>query len=312
MNTKLKVLVSLVLSATATAGGSKPADPKPPQNVVLQAKPYRYVRLARVTVPSFYLPNGQRADLNSDLSAIIDTAINTSRYVRTTNGNSTKDFVPNELILTGGITSFELDVLQLNLKVGWNQNGAIIIAPGVPGAQGELEFKLSNFSMDFKICEAKAPNVCTTYVASSTNAGLANIGFKVKVNIDQVTSSLELLYKMKIAETVRKATQIVLKQMEDRSDFDLLPWEAKVSGVDLGTNTIVFDAGQSAGILKDQVYSVYNRCDSPDCFKKWQADIKVKRVGAVTSDAAPLSDQDQIKNVYKGDSVFVKILMGPQ
>lgn len=306
---QVKIFFSLLLCSNAMAMGSKPQDPAPPPaNAVMQAKPFRYVDLAKVTVPSFYLPNGVRADLNADLATIIDTQVNQSRYFRTQNAHGS-GASHSRLIMTGGITSFELDVLQLNLKIGWNQSGAIVINPGVPGAEGELDFRLSNFSMDFKVYDAQTGQ---SYVASYTDASLSNLKFTIKANVSDITTTLQLITKMKIADTVRKATNDAVKRLENSSNFDLIPWEAHVTGIDLTAGTLNIDAGQSAGVLKNQAYSIYTDCNTHNtnpCYERLLADIKISNNGPTSSTGVPLSAQDSLQSIYVGDKAYVKALV---
>jgi hypothetical protein len=303
--------MALLMSTTSALGmGPKPQDPNTPApNAGVQAIPFRYVQLAKVTVPNFYLPNGVRADLNADLATIVDTAINGSRYLRTLNVGTTQNTTGPRLIMTGGITSFEVDVLQLNLKIGWNQAGSIVVNPGLPGVEGEMDFRLSAFSMDIKIFDSVTGH---TYMSKSTNADLANLKFKVKANISDLTTALEVLYKMKVAETVRKATLNIMKQMEEDKNFHVIPWQASIVGIDREQNWISFNAGSQDGIAKQQVYSIYSGClgNGPEtgCFERWLADVKVSKTGNRTSEASTLTETDSLRSVNIGDLVLVKPL----
>jgi hypothetical protein len=293
--------LALLNTEQGFAMGKKPVDPKS-GSTAIQAKPIRYVNLAKVTVPAFYLPNGARADLNSDLPTIIETQINSSQYFRTTN-------IPGRLIITGGVTSFEVDVLQLGLKIGWNKGDALFVKPGLPGVQGELDFKMSKFSMDFKIFDAKTGQ---TYDAKATDASISSLKLKITADISSISATLEAIKKGILSVAIRKATDSVMQKFEASSDFNNIPWEAKVLGIDLDHNSLSFNVGSSGKVVKDQVYSIYAGCADgtvgSGCFERWVTDIKVTQTGPDSASASPATPNDSLNSVWVGDKVFVKIL----
>lgn len=284
----------------AHAGGAKPT-PEPPPAPVKQEKPYRYVNLAHVTVPTFYFPNGVRADFNADLDKLIETEINNSRFLRTQ--VATPGHEPR-LYITGGVTSLEMDVLQFNIKVGWNQNGPIPM-PGVPVASGEIDLRLSSLSMDFKIYDRVTGQ---SYFSSYTNETLSQLKIEAKVKVSEITASLDVLYKTKMAEALRIATRDIMKNLEANKAFDELPWESKVLGVDAAKNRLVFEGGSSIGVAPDQAYSVYSYCaaDDANCFMRFLSDVKVDHVSPISAEAVPLTAKDSVQNIRAGDRVFVK------
>lgn len=292
--------LALLHTEQGFAMGKKPVNPTADQTQ--QAKPIRYLNLAKVTVPAFYLPNGMRADLNTDLSTIIDTQINSSQYFRTTSGAT-------RLIITGGVSSFEVDVLQLGLKIGWNKSGAIMVKPGLPGVEGELDFRLSKFSMDFKIYDARTGQ---TYDSKSTDASIMNLKLKVTASMDSISTTLELIKKGILSEAIRRATNDVMAKLEASADFNYIPWEAKVLGIDTDHNTLSFNVGNSGKVLKDQIYSIYAGCADgtvgDGCFERWVTDVKVTSTSPNTANASPASEADSLSKVWAGDKVFVKIL----
>lgn len=299
----LFALLTFAPEAWAFGGGKTEEPPVPETPPVVQAKPLRLVKLAHITVPAFTFPNGVRADFNADLDKLIETEVNASRYFRTQ--VSTPENEPR-LILTGGITSLEMDVLEFNLKIGWNTNGPIAL-PGTPFAHGEIDLRLSSLSMDFKVYDRLTGQ---TYLASYTDEQLSKLKIEVRVNVDNITGSLDVLYKTKIADAIRLATRDIMANLERNQNFDLLPWEARVLGVDGESGRAVFDAGTLMGVAEHQIYSIYSHCADGDgeCFTRFLADAKVERVGQVSAEAVPLTPQDSFHAVVKGDRVFVKPL----
>lgn len=308
----VSALLLCLAAPKAHAFGSPKPDPEPqqpPKPVAAQAKPFRYMELKHVTTPAFYFANGQRIDFNTDLNQIIETQINASRYLRTQVDTGTNR---SRLVITGGVTTFELDILQMNLKIGWNQNG-VLPTPGVPNASGELDMKLSALSMDFKIYDRATGQ---TYLANYTNETLSNVSFQAKVNVDNISGTLDLLYKTKVAEAFRTAVSDIMVKFEESQSFDLLPWEAQVAGVDREKGLVSFDAGNIAGVKANDVYSIYSSCPpdsaaSDGCYMRFLADLKVEHTSNVSADGVPLSPQDSFQNVYAGDRVFVKPLIKP-
>ncbi|MCO5141703.1 MAG: hypothetical protein M9962_01280 [Oligoflexia bacterium] len=298
------VSLSLVFCFEAYGFGSKPKEPtqtQPTTPTISQAKPFRYVELAHVTVPTFFFANGDRADFNTDLPALIETEINGSNYFRTQ--LSSPEHAPR-LIISGGITSLEMDVLQLNMKIGWNPSGAII---PTQFANGELDFRLSSLSMDFKIYDRVTKQ---TYMTSYTNEKLSKLNITAKVNVSNITGSLDILYKTQMAKAIRIAMNDIMKNLENNRSFDYLPWEARVVGVDLDNNFIAFNSGQISGVKQNSQFSVYSSCAVNDqsCFSRFLADVKVIRVGPNSAEATPASDKNSIQKVQTGDLVYVKIL----
>ncbi len=310
-NWRILLAVFLLLPHTeADAFGKrkpKEEDEKPKAPEFIQAKPYRLMHLAHVTTPAFTFPNGVRADFNADLNKIIDSQINGSRWLRTVEASAT----PARLVITGGITSLELDALQLNLKVGWNNNG-VIPMPGTPWANGEVDFRLSKMSMDFKIYDRFTGQ---TYLASYTDESLSNLKFQVRLKVSDINASLDILYKTGIAEAIRRATTDIMANLESHAHFDYLPWEATVLGVDRERNRVVFNAGLAGGVTAKQVYSIYASCqatEDPNCFTRFLADAKVESAGSFQSEAGAFTGNDSFGQVRTGDKVYVKPLLGTQ
>lgn len=296
------ILAFTLWSTDSLAMGKKKQDPAN-EPVALQAKPFRYVNLAHVTTPTFFFPNGIRADFNADLDQLIDTQINSSKYFRTQ--LATPETAPR-LIITGGITTLEMDVLQLNLKIGWNPSGPIAI--GIPPVvNGEVDVRLSALSMDFKIYDRITGQ---TYLASYTDQTLSNIKFTTKVNLSNIQGSLDVLYKTRVADAIRTATDDIMKNMERSKNFDLLPWEAKIAGTDKEKGKVIINVGSRAGVLQNQVYSVYSHCtpeqQQAGCFERFLSDVQIDNAGVQSAEAHPFTAQDTIQSVYSGDSVFVK------
>jgi hypothetical protein len=288
-------------NAAHAFGARVPQSPNTNQGI--QATPIRVLDLAHVTVPAFYLPNGNRVDMNTDLKAIVDSQINQSRYFRTVGRDSSM----NRLVINGGITSLELDILELGLKIGWNPAGALPVV-GQIGVSGEVNIKLSNLSMDFKIYDRVTKE---TYLASYTNETLSSLKFQVKVEVSQIGTSLDLLTKTRLSEAIRRATTDIMAKLENAQSFHYLPWEARVLGVEEGGQKLTFSAGARSGVKTNFVFSVYSNCEGNSsmlCYERFLADVKVSNVGVSSADAIPLSSNDTLNLIYPGDKVFVKPL----
>lgn len=294
-------LACFALASEAHAFGRRSTDPGNGSNLS-QAIPIRGLELAHVTVPNFYLPNGNRVDMNTDLRALIDTEINQNANFRTVDASAR-----SRLLISGGVTSLELDALQLNLKIGWNPSGALPI-PVTPGIRGEVDLRLSNLSLDFKIYDRLTGE---TYLASYTNETLSNLTFTVRVEISQIGGSLELLTKTKLAEAIRRATRDIMNKFATSPGLHYVPWEAKVLGVADDKSSLVFDAGARQGVKSGTVFSIYSNCEARAgnlCFERFLADVRTTQIGQTSTTALPLGAQDFLSSVYAGDKVYVKIL----
>ena len=265
-----------------------------------QATPYRHVQVARITVPPFFLPSGNRVDINADLATIIDTEINQSEHFRT--GRS-----QHRLVISGGVTSMEMDITQLNIRFGWNPQGALpIFFENL--VDGEFDLRLSTLSMDFKIFDRFTGE---TYVASYANETTSNLRFKVRVNVAEIRSTLDLLTRTELTKTIRKATREVLKKLSEHPNFHYVPWEAKVLHVNEPGDTLLFDAGALQGVRENDVFSVYSSCrDNREdfCFERFLSDIKVISISGQQATAEPYREQDFLMSIEAGDKVYIKVL----
>lgn len=298
----LQCLSLLLLIPEASGFGRRSANPTPPSSdSAVQAIPIRGVELAHVTVPAFYLPNGNRVDMNTDLKALVDTEINRSRYFRTVVSQPN-----NRLVITGGVTSLELDILQFNLRIGWTPAGPIPIV-GNPTLSGAVDLKLSNLSMDFKIYDRLTGE---TYLASYTNERLSNLSFQIRVDIGQIGTSIELLTRTKLADAIRNATADIVRNFENNQRLHYVPWETYVLGVAASASELTIAAGGRSGLKTGFAFSVYSACAPGEmlCFERFLADIKLSSIGQTSSLATPLAAKDSLSNIEAGDRVFVKVL----
>lgn len=298
-------LAILATSTEANAfGGKPPKEPEVPSAPTFQqAKPYRLVELARVIAPVFPIPNGQSVNITPELNTLIDTTINASRYIRTVESKG-----QSRLIITGGITALEMDVLQLGITIGWNKGG-IIPVPGMPNASGEVDFRLHTLSMDFKIYDRLTGQ---TYLASYTDEELSDLKIQVRTDISNIQVAIDLLYKTGMSEAIRIATSDIMNRLEANPQFDYLPWVMEVLGVDRDTGRLSFNAGSAAGVRVNDVYSIYSACinlEDINCYQHFVADVKTSNVGAFFSDASAFTTADSVTNVRAGDHVYVKPLV---
>ena len=318
MKTLIATLGALALTLATTeearAFGAKPVEPTqpaptnpipPPAPVAQQAKPYRYVELERVNVPSFFLPNGSRVDYNIDLNALIQTKINESRYLRT---RLSVPEAPSRLAITGGITSFEADVAGTNLKIGWNKGGVIV--PGQT-VTGEVTIRLTSMSMDFLIYDRVTK---ATRLSASTDQTLSNLKLEVKVNLANINGSLTSFYQQVLSEAVGRATADVMKRLENRSDFDTVYWEAAVTGKDEAAGIIGINLGSADNIKVGDLFSIYTACSaeetaSGNCFSRFLADVRVSKAGLSNAEAKAYTESDSLVKIQAGDRVEVKQLV---
>ncbi len=306
----LAAAITLAYPLTGEAfGGKSEEDPPPaqaPAPQYQQAKPYRLVELSRVFAPVFPLPNGQNVNITSELNSLIDSTINTSRYIRTVEGNS-----KNRLVISGGITALEMDIVQVGIHFGWNHNGIIPIS-GAPNLTGDVDFHLDVLEMDFKIYDRVTGQ---TYVASYTNQEMSNLHIQVHANLAELGAAIDVIQKTGIAEAVRTATKDIMQKLEDNSQFVYLPWEAEVLGVDRDQGKISFNSGGANGVRVNDVYSVYSACplETPEngdgCFSRFLADVKVNSVGSPFAEATGFSASDSVQGIRAGDRVYVKPLV---
>lgn len=305
MGALVALTTHLLCSTPCAAFGGKPPEERPntpPAPTFQQAKPYRVVELARVTAPVFPIPNGEKVDITSELNTLIDTTINSSHFIRTMESKG-----QSRLIVSGGITALEMNILQLGLTIGWNKGGVIPI-PGQPNASGEVDFRLSSLAMDFKIYDRLTGQ---TYLASYTDQDLSQLKIQVHVNLTNLQAAIDVLYKTGMSEAIRIATANIMSQLEANPQFDYIPWEAEVLGVDPESGQMSFNAGSAAGVRANDVYSVYSACVGIEvnCYTRFLADMKTSNVGGFVSEARGFSSADQVTNIRAGDHVYVKPLI---
>jgi hypothetical protein len=212
------------------------------------------------------------------------------------------------LVITGGITSFEADVVGANLKIGFNKGGVIV--PGQT-VTGEATIRLSALSMDFLIYDRVTK---ATRLSASTDQTLSNLKLEVKVNLANIDGSLDLFYKQVLSQAVAKATADVMKKLEDRSDFDTVYWAAGITGKDESAGIVGLSLGSSDNVRVGDLYSIYTACSAAEeaagqCFSRFLADVRVVRVGLNSAEAKAYSESDSLVKIQAGDRVEVKTLV---
>jgi hypothetical protein len=78
--------------------------------------------------------------------------------------------------------------------------------------------------MDFKIYDRVTGQ---TYLASYTDQTLSNIKFTTRVNLSNIQGSLDVLYKTRVADALRKATDDIMKNMEKMGPPPEMPFNPK-------------------------------------------------------------------------------------
>ena len=200
----------------------------------------------------------------------------------------------------------EMDVTQLNIRFGWNHRGALPIFFR-NGIEGEFDLKLSTLSMDFKIYDKASGE---TYLASYTNENISNLRFSVRVQLSELRTTIDLLTKTQLTNSIRKATREILRNMEENRDFHYIPWEARVLHVDEPGNSLRMNAGVLQGVRENYAFSIYAACEEREefCYERFLSDVKVNSSSSHSSRAEPLRNFDSLSGILPGDKVYIKIL----
>ncbi len=310
---------SLSIVATDVYGfGSKrkdpaPSNPKPPQLSGTQAFPSRRVSFGNFYKSHFILPDGKT---NVDLSVLLPELVLTSMTQATTKfrpgimNHITEDgVVPPEpedrFILRGGVTAFEAEIVNFNIRIGYKPGVGNISTGKVPEGKGELRVKIGQLDMDFYILDTVTKEVVAVGKANSKTAGIQG---EISIEFDKFKTAADFMYKSPMANVFRKvATRALTEMVKDPKTNFFMYWGATVGHVDPAAKIMMFDAGQRSDIAVGNVFSVY------DNSKMRLGEVRVTETDFETSTAVFQNDTTGrlINSTRDGDTVKIYFFSVP-
>ncbi|OFZ81517.1 MAG: hypothetical protein A2583_03995 [Bdellovibrionales bacterium RIFOXYD1_FULL_53_11] len=243
----------LLIEATSVeaAGRKKPAGPSTPM-------PIRYVVLDEIGTTPFYMPNGkdEKASFGADLKLLLKDAVKDTGVLSVTDSSSSK-ICEKYLMLTAGVSIFELKIASVGITVGYSHSSDAN-KWALSKLEGELDVEIGNILMDFGIWECTGPGVCQQIVNSDSSHLLANVNLSVKINFSELEIGPDFIWKSEIGNIIKKVMEKGIMRMAGSDRFTKVPWRAYIMQ-DFDPNWPGFaymNAGAQQGVRMNQMFEV--------------------------------------------------------
>lgn len=288
------VLMIITNSQNAYSFGKKRVDP----NADTQAFPARVVSLGKIYETGFKLPDGKSVvDFEQSLPIVIATTFTDfNDKIRIADLNTP----PSHYVLNGGVTSFDANVVGLNVRFGYKPGVGDIGQGTIPSGTGTVGVKLNEFTMDFHIVDTES-SPPTIIAAKFASAKELKIDLKVDIDFGQYQGGLDFVYNSPVTAVFRRLIRkVVDKMVEDPRTNFYMDWFGSISKVDYDNNTLFINAGMRQGIGQNNVFTVYDGTNRI-------GEIRVDRL-ELDQSLAHYKDDTQntmLKSTKSGDSVRI-------
>lgn len=306
----LSALLTLpLLSNAAFAAGKKPTDSSGSGSGGASSNtpnPVRAAHLRPVKTQAFNLPNQYRVDLTTDLNQFLLTAVaNTSSFSALDSSNLEANACEPSIQIRAALTSFELNLTQFGIKVGYSPSGEntspIKIEGRVNGSVGLIAMDFSLYDCVGERCQAIAASSSTHHTVQ------ANIGLDLDFGV--VKTGPELIHNTSLGTVFRRMIENGVANLANSNRLSELPWRAHVLQVFPGDGTVLFDAGVRNRLATQQTFTIYrnipgaNNCDAYIPV----AHIRSSSVDTVSSFAQVETSIDAQRGIQVGDTVMVRV-----
>jgi hypothetical protein len=298
------VLSSTVFADAASKKPSHPAGGAAPGLTLTTPFPVRSVILQQIQTKAFQLPNGSTTNLSADLQSILNTAVTSTTAFSPTDPFAA-DPCNTHLEIRSAVTSFDLDIAEVGISIGYSPDGQM--GP-VTGINGSVNAKIGNIAMDFSVWECD-DSKCSSVAATTANHVTAGVNLSLMIDFAMVKTGPQLIYNTSIADALRK---IMMKGMFDLSAsarLNALSWKSRVREYIPNVGVLIFDAGFQSRLAPNQAFVVYAATDASvtgacHVFKP-MAYIHTTSVDTVSS-AAVVDQVLDSRGVQDGDVVMIR------
>jgi hypothetical protein len=247
------------LSSMVEASGKKPtpispAPITPPMNI---PQPYRYAVVQPVKATPFNLPNGTPIDLSLFLPGFVASAVDATPFLRT-GDLPVQDPCNSHLEVRSEVTSFQMDISDINLSFGFTPGGQI--GP-ISNINGKVGLKIGSISMHMGIYECKDGN-CFSVESALASHATAGVSLSMEIDFSMIKTGPSFVYNTPVGSTLQKILTTGMAQIGASQKLSALPWSSIVRDYNNSNGTIIFDAGWSDGIANNQVFEIYAPSDA--------------------------------------------------
>lgn len=267
------------------------------------ANPIRKVVVHSVGTKAFDLPNGSSMDLSADLDTMFVTALtNHSRLAPSLGSPETS--CDSHVEVRAAITTLELNIAELGIKVGYSPKGSIPTQSSNLG--GEVKVKGGTIAMDFSVWQCDQGH-CYAVVAATTTHMVLGTELSFGLNLGQIKIGPNLIYNTPLGGLLRKMMEAGVKQLAASPKTSTLAWQATVVSVSPSDGSAIIDVGARELIEPNQELVVYAPVTSGGSCRVYQSIAYVRTIQVDTVSA--ITQVDQVlspRPIEVGDVVMVK------
>ena len=250
------ILVGALWGVTCHAAGKPPASAASScggsaQPVLSVPQPIRKIILKPVGTQVFQLPGGAPVNLASDLQTILSTSVTASSIFAPSDPQL--DPCQESLELRSTVSTFQLDIAQIGVSVGFTPGGSI---GQVTGITGQATAQIGQIAMDFGIYKCNA-GTCEEIIASTSDQTVAGGNLSFAIDFGVINTSSSLILKTPLGSVFRKIMNNGIAQLSGSSRVNLLPWQAQVKDYVPASGTVVFNSGFEDMIRVNQAFTIY-------------------------------------------------------
>jgi len=296
------LLLSLTLNAYGMGKGSNTSGNNSCSPTALG--PIRPVIIKPTSSRPFPLPNGSTIDMTPHLDAIATTAVmQTGVFARIDEPSETTDPCASHLEIRSAISTLEMNLYELGIKVGYTPDNVY----GISEVNGEAKVKIGALSLDVSVWKCSASG-CISLLATAVNQTAAEGDLSFTVDFGLITTGAEFVTHSSFNNLLRKMMNTAASRLASSADFNKLPWFATVREAKAGQSSFTLDAGSSSNIQLKQNLVVYQVTPTTGVCKVYKAlayahTTQVDPVSAIaTIDEIRSADA----NIQPGDIVMVK------
>ncbi|MBI2711711.1 MAG: hypothetical protein HYX41_02445 [Bdellovibrio sp.] len=297
-------VLTFLLSVSAMGAAKAPPVSSCPGNPNMGTPvPVRAAVLRPVGTQIFSLPNNGQANIGSDLQVLMTSAVAESAAFAPTDPQATYP-CGEHIELRAAVSTFQLDLVNLGISIGYTPNGNM--GP-VTGVSGTAAVKVGTIAMDFSIwsCNSKG---CSAIGASTSNHSVASGSLSFNLNFGDISTGPSLMINSPLGKIFRAIMKDGISKLSQSARINDLPWQATVREVS-PVGSFIFDAGTQDRIGVNQTFIVYAPTDATTTgvCNVFEAVATAHSVAVGTVSSTALIDSAlSSRNVQVGDIVMVR------
>jgi hypothetical protein len=263
--------------------------------------------------PVFHVPTGAsvlEVDLGANLTPLLSDLL--SEYTSFYPVGQVDLSGQHALELRSRLNALELSVGSGSFHVGISPvlNPVMAFIPRwMRDIKMDLSAEISRVSMSFSLwdCSQQLAEGCEELAASSVVTDFEKGSVGIGLDLGLISSSLSFLNDTPVFTAIREVMKKGVKDLHKQARRTFLPWEARITHVDLAAGIVTFDKGVDQRISAGEAFEIYAVSPTDKRKNKLLAHI-------VTTDVSMLTSTAMIKKVYDeqdpqpGDIVMVRVV----